>query len=198
MALTAYAREFWVRLMLRRSQFTGEYGRLKALYAVEDPWLLQSDREQARFAATNALVRSVSPGCRRLLELGCGEGFQTAHLMEVAESVTGIEVSAQAVRRARARCPDATFLVGRAEDTAKLTAGRTFDLVTAFEVLYYASDIPSILADLQRLAPKVLVSNYAERAERMAGCFEGPGWRRLDDLKADDIVWRVDLWEAAT
>lgn len=196
MALPALARHLWARLWLRKSQFSGGYGRLKALYAMEDPWQLGSSKEQERFAKTNDLIKQVAPRCRSLLELGCGEGFQTRHLLQVSEAVTGIEVSRQAVDRAKLRCPEASFLVGRAEDAASLVAGAKFDLITAFEVLYYARDIERILADLQQLSPLILVSNYVERAERMAGLFEGPGWRRLENLTAGDTTWRIDLWEA--
>ena len=48
--------------------------------------------------------------------------------------------------RARERCPQATFLAGRAEDVASLVETQTFDLATAFEVLYYAKDAGEILA----------------------------------------------------
>ena len=197
MGIGRLGRRLWARIWLRRSQFSGDYGKLKALYAVEDPWELQSAREQERFSRTNALVRSLAPDCQRLLELGCGEGYQTEHLLQVSASVTGIDVSAQAIARARDRCPTGTFMVGRAEDAASLLAGQDFDLVTAFEVLYYSKDIRAILADLQTLAPVVLVTNFADRAARMGEHFTGPGWSRLDDLTAGTTVWQVHVWRRA-
>jgi SAM-dependent methyltransferase len=195
MGLPSLARRFWARLWLRRSQFTGDYGRLKALYAVENPWDLDSAREQARFDRTNEIIRDLAPDCRRLLEMGCGEGYQTQRLREVSREVVGVEVSAQAVARARRRCPDVRFLVGRAEDVAGLVKGEHFDVATAFEVLYYAQDIGRIVSDLQALAPTLVVTNFISRAEHMAQHFEGPGWRRLGDLQAGDTVWRVDVWQ---
>ena len=70
MSLTASIRKLWARAWLRHSQFTGNYGRLKVLYAVRDPWELGSPREQERFAKTNVLIAALAPGCESLLELG--------------------------------------------------------------------------------------------------------------------------------
>jgi SAM-dependent methyltransferase len=187
-------RRLWARLWLRRAQFSGQYGRLKALYAVEDPWQLGSEREQERFTRTNEIIRRVAPNCQRLLEVGCGEGYQTQRLSEVSSSIVGIEVSPQAVERARRRCPDALLLAGRAEDAADLVGDQRFDVVTAFEVLYYAKDIGKIVADLQSLAPVLVVTNYLPRSDHVACNFTGPGWCRLEDLTANDTVWRVDVW----
>jgi SAM-dependent methyltransferase len=196
MAKDGFLRKLWARLWLKGSQFSGRYGRLKALYAIEDPWGLGSEREQARFRHANAVIRQFAPDCGALLELGCGEGFQTRHLLEVADRVTGVELSEQAAERARRRCPEAEILVGKAEDAARLLAGRRFDVITAFEVLYYAQDVAAILAELQAMAPLLVVTNYMGLADRMGGYFEGPGWRRLEDLVVDDVVWRIDVWQA--
>ena len=196
MAFPDFARKLWARIWLRRSQFSGRYGQLKALYAIEDPWGLTSDREQERYVRMNALIRELVPDCEELLELGSGEGLQTRRLLEVSKGVTGVELSAQAVERAKVRCPEASFIVGRAEDAASLVAGRQFNLVTAFEVLYYAQDVGAILADLQALAPVILVTNYMDLAVRMDRYFEGPGWTRLEDIAIEDVVWRVDVWRA--
>jgi SAM-dependent methyltransferase len=194
MSLTDVVRKCWARVWLRRSQFSGRYGQLKALYTMEDPWGLSSERERARFERMNALIAELAPGCDQLLELGSGEGFQTAHLLKVSRHVTGVELSAQAATRAKARCPEAELIVGKAEDVAALLAGRRFDAVTAFEVLYYAKDAGLILEDLKRLAPIVLVTNYMDLAVRMGSYFEGPGWSRLEDIAAEGVVWRVDVW----
>ncbi|MDB5454163.1 MAG: hypothetical protein JWO33_2741 [Caulobacteraceae bacterium] len=191
-----FARKLWARLWLRGSHFSGRYANLKALYAIEDPWNLGSEREQARYRHMNRLIGELAPECRSLLELGSGEGFQTQHLLEVSGHVTGVELSGQAVARARHRCPAAELLVGKAEDAPQLLAGRRFDVVTAFEVLYYAQDIGGILADLQAMAPVILVSNFMDEARQMGRHFEGPGWRRLDDLTVDGVIWRIDTWRA--
>jgi SAM-dependent methyltransferase len=178
-------------------QYGGDYERMNALYLAEDPWKLASERERDRFEQTNAMITGAAPGCGSILELGSGEGIQTQYLLQIAPSVTGIEVSRQAVERAHLRLPEVQFCVGRAEDVETLVQGRRFDLITAFEVLYYARDVAFILTELQRLAPKILITNYYKRAGKLAHHFEGPEWTRLEDIRTDGMIWRCDLWCAA-
>ncbi len=186
----------WTRLWLRRASFSARYGDLDKLYALRDPWNLDTPREQARFAASNALVARLAPAT--LLEIGSGEGAQTRWLQQVVGHVTGVEVSGAAVIRAREACPGAEFHEGRAEDAARLLAGRRFDLITAFEVLYYAADVPAVLTGLQALGDRLLVTAYRRRAEQLRPHFAGqPGWRQLEDIAADGTEWEVWLWERA-
>lgn len=191
-----FVRKLWARIWLRRSQFSGRYGQLKALYAIDDPWNLSSGKERERHLRMNTLIAEVAPGCGWLLELGAGEGFQTQHLQAVSRRVVGLEISDQAVKRARVRCPDVEFIVGPAEDAASLLAGRRFDVITAFEVLYYAPDIASMLASLQTMTPVIVVTNYMDLAQKMGSLFEGPGWERREDLTLEGVTWRIDVWRA--
>jgi ubiquinone/menaquinone biosynthesis C-methylase UbiE len=167
------------------------------LYLLEDPWQLASPREHGRFARTNAMIAQIVPDCGALLEIGSGEGEQTAHLLKVARSVTGIEVSQAAVDRARRSVPNAEFLVGCAEDAPALLGARAFDIVTACEMLYYARDAGQVLETLKRLAPRVLVTIYDKRADSLAVHFQGAGWSRLEDIRVEGTRWHCHLWCAA-
>lgn len=181
-------------LWLGAGQYGGNYRRMNRLYMLEDPWKLSSARERERFQLTNRLIAQVAPNCDRLLEIGSGEGLQTAYLRAVARQVTGIEVSEVAAERARAALPEADFLVGRAEDAAQIVGKRRFDIVTACEILYYAPDVPQILKVLQGLAPRILVTNYEKRGRMLAHHFDAPGWTRLDDMVVQSTRWRCHLW----
>lgn len=172
------------------------YRRMERLYLTEDPWELASPREHQRFALTNALIMKIAPDCGTLLEIGSGEGEQTAHLLKVAGGVTGIEVSQAAVKRARCAAPDAEYLVGCAEDAADLLAGRRFDIVTACEMLYYAPDPGRVLDSLKSLASRILVTTYDKRTRSVAAHFAGPGWSRLDDMVVGSTRWHCHLWQA--
>jgi hypothetical protein len=173
------------------------YRRMDRLYLLEDPWQLASPREHGRFARTNAMIAQIAPDCGALLEIGSGEGEQTAHLLKVARSVTGIEVSQAAVDRARRSVPGAEFLVGCAEDAPALLGERAFDLVTACEMLYYARNAGQVLETLKRLAPRVLVTIYDERADGLAAHFQGAGWSRLEDIRVEGTRWHCHLWREA-
>jgi 2-polyprenyl-3-methyl-5-hydroxy-6-metoxy-1,4-benzoquinol methylase len=193
---TARLRRNWralhTGLWFKRSR----YRRMDRLYLLEDPWQLASAREHGRFALTNAVIAEIAPDCAALLEIGSGEGEQTAHLLKVARSVTGIEVSQAAVDRARLAVSHAEFLVGCAEDAPALLGGRRFDIVTACEMLYYAPDVRQVLDTLKRLAPRVLVTVYDKRAQGFASHFEGAGWSRLEDMVIEGTRWYCHVWRA--
>lgn len=172
------------------------YRRMERLYLLEDPWRLASPREHERFTMTNAMIAKIAPDCASLLEIGSGEGEQTAHLLKVAGSVTGIEVSEAAVTRARGATPDAEYLIGCAEDAGRLLGGRRFDIVTACEMLYYAPDAARVLDALKRLAPRILVTAYDKRAQDLVSHFQGTGWSRLEDMVVDGTRWHCHLWQA--
>lgn len=181
---------------LELGQYRGDYSRMERIYLLDDPWNLRSPREVMRFKLINEVVATVVPVRGAILEIGSGEGAQTACLSPIAGSVTGLEVSRAAIERARVRVPEAEFVHGRAEDAASLFAGRRFGLVTACEVLYYSRDPAAILAQLQCLAPAILVVNYERRAAPLERHLRGPGWKRLDDLGWGNTVWRCHLWRA--
>lgn len=189
------AKSLWVRFWLRRTKFSGRYGDLQKLYATRDPWDLLSDREQHRFAAVNEMIRDMAPSCDTLLELGCGEGFQTRKLMEVSAHVVGIDVSDLAISRAREDLPSAEFHVGRAEDVGTIFTGRRFDIATACEVLYYSDNIDAALRGVQSVSDRLLVTNFAERAQHMRPHFSGAEWHRLPDIIHGDTIWESYRWE---
>jgi SAM-dependent methyltransferase len=66
----------------------------------------------------------------RILELGCGAGVPDTQLLAERFAVTGVDISPEQVRRARARVPRAEFVV--ADFTAEDFAPGTFDAVAAF------------------------------------------------------------------
>lgn len=187
-------RNLWSRVWLKGSQFSGRYDRLDRLYMANDPWNLDSAKERERFALTNAMIERFVPDCASLLEIGCGEGAQTRVLANVCPQVTGVDVSARAVKRAQASLPGSEFKVGRGEDIAAMFAGRRFDLVLACEVLYYASEPASVIAAMQTVSDRILVTVYEARVPPLEPLMQGDGWQRLEQLEASGTVWHTFSW----
>ena len=85
----------------------------------------------------------------RILDIGCAYGFFLKHLPPTFEKF-GMDISSFAIRKARAAVPKGKFSIG---DISKRTAysSRSFDVVTAFEVLEHVIKPSSALREIKRL-----------------------------------------------
>ena len=132
------------------------------------PEFRQEDyRTQAAFVAD--LIHE--NGARRVLELGCGLGFNMLELARLCPQVeiVGIDLLELHVSKARARSrrhANVSVHVG-SHDRLPTEIG-TFDLVFAIETLCHATDRPAVAASIaQVLAPDGLLVVFD--AERVAG-----------------------------
>ena len=90
-------RGFWVRWALRGVHYADRAGKLNLLYRVEDPWQMQSAREQARFGWTNQIIEANLAPVGTILEIGCGEGHQSQYLARACGQLYGIEPQAHGI-----------------------------------------------------------------------------------------------------
>jgi 2-polyprenyl-3-methyl-5-hydroxy-6-metoxy-1,4-benzoquinol methylase len=191
-------RRRWLRVTLKRAEAADAHRRIDLAYTIRDPWGMATDREQHRFAECNRIVREnlMSPGQRvgRMLEIGCGEGHQSEHLVTLCDELVGLDVSAHAILRARQRVPRATFASGDLFHQPWSNDTDRFDIATAFEVLIMVKDIPATLERMDRLAPMAIVSwlnsdrDYVEPRVRAHG-FDGTA-----AIRHDDTSWTVAWW----
>jgi 2-polyprenyl-3-methyl-5-hydroxy-6-metoxy-1,4-benzoquinol methylase len=106
--------------------------------------------EPERFAARRVfLLDRVRPG-ERVLDLGCGDGTFAAALLAAGCAVTMADVAQEALRRARARAPEAEA-VALAEGEPLPFAEDAFDVVWAGEVLEHVADVVGLLAEVRRV-----------------------------------------------
>lgn len=86
---------------------------------------------------------------RRVLDIGCGTGYGAAELSRHAISVTGIDISPDAVAYARQHYP---YLQLTAASAASLPLQScAFQLVTAFEVIEHLEDWQSLVREAHRV-----------------------------------------------
>jgi len=97
-------------------------------------------------------------GARRVLDVGAGDGALMLWLAERGYDVEGLEISPNAVARARALDPTASLVVHGVEDLPWPVDAGGFDVVTSFEVIEHL------------LRPRALVQGAAT-ALRPNGCF---------------------------
>ncbi|MFD8812896.1 class I SAM-dependent methyltransferase [Streptomyces sp. NPDC059627] len=88
------------------------------------------------------VLDAVPEGCRTALDVGCGDGLLAAKLAARAESVTGVDRSAEMIRQARKRdVGNVTFLEGDYLDGALDGAAldqEGYDFVSAVAVIHHA------------------------------------------------------------
>ena len=84
----------------------------------------------ARYAMATPFARG-----KRVLDCACGEGYGSAMLADVAESVLGVDVSEAAVAHARSRYMRANLQFEQGDASALALARAQFDLVVSFETL---------------------------------------------------------------
>ena len=91
-----------------------------------------------RAAWRTLLGEVLPPAPARVADLGCGTGTLTRLLTDQGYAVTGLDFSPEMVRRARAKVPEATFVVGDAAEAA-LPPG-AYDVVLSRHVLWAMPD----------------------------------------------------------
>jgi cyclopropane fatty-acyl-phospholipid synthase-like methyltransferase len=99
------------------------------------------DDPRSRFR--QALLDRVPPGAR-VLELGCGAGTSDTQLLAKRFRVTGVDISAEQLRRARTSVPQAEFV--QADMTELVLPAGSFDAIAGF---YSFNHVPrDLLGDL--------------------------------------------------
>jgi len=92
---------------------------------------------------------------RDALDLGCGTGCTLAVVRRCCPhaALTGVDVAAPMLERARATVPGARFVLAdvAAHAARAVAAGEQFDLVTAIGCFEFTEYLPAILADARRL-----------------------------------------------
>ena len=99
-----------------------------------------------RYAFAQSLVRG-----KQVLDAACGEGYGSALLAATAASVTGVDLSEEAVRHASVRY-DRENLAFRQADCLDLPFGEdAFDCVVSFETLEHLAEHDRLLAEFRRV-----------------------------------------------
>src|SRR5437667_6043826 len=111
------------------AEFTGE----RLIPGEVDVDLLNEHMARYTFAAR--LARG-----KRVLDAGCGAGYGSAALAEAAESVTGVDVAADAIDFARAHYQAENLAFEQASVMQLPLPDGGFDLVVAFEVIEHLED----------------------------------------------------------
>jgi ubiquinone/menaquinone biosynthesis C-methylase UbiE len=162
-----------------------EYYDLRAPYY--DDWWIGAARErpgwQAELDQALATIASLPPA--RTLDLACGTGFLTQHLVG---DVVGVDQSARMLAEARRRLPLRTFVQGDA--LALPFPDRAFDRV--FTSYFYCHLVEEervrFLEEAMRVAPELVVMGSRHDGDEPAERWED---RPLEDGSAWPVFKRV-------
>jgi ubiquinone biosynthesis O-methyltransferase len=125
------------------AEFTGE----RLIPGEVDIDLLNEHMARYNFAAR--LTRG-----KRVLDAGCGAGYGSAELAQMAWRVTGIDIAPEAVAFARSHYESPNLSFQQASCTELPFENAAFDLVVAFEVIEHLEDWKGFLQEVRRvLAP---------------------------------------------
>lgn len=187
-------RRLWMKYALRGVGGSDNHRGLDLAYRMQDPWNMDSPMERARFEGTNRVIEQAFGRVGSVLEIGCGEGHQTEYLARLSDQQYGIDVSPQAIERAKVRLPQACFAATELSAQPWGDVRHRFDLVTACEVLYYLSDPAAELQRMRHLGRNGLVTLFAPACGRI-----GPHLEKLPGLHRDWIfhggtAWLVAWW----
>lgn len=187
-------RDYWIRWNLRQVHYADRARKLDRVYRIENPWHMDSAQEQARFAWTNGVVATHLPNPDTVLEIGCGEGHQSLHLSRLCRRLYGIDVSPRAVRRARRRCPAASFTAGDPFTFHLTDMPPVVDLVVACEMIYYVKDIPRLLERMSHLGRSCLVTFYEGHGQVLDPHFATLAHCEQERFRFGEVEWVAVWW----
>ncbi len=103
---------------------------------------------------------------KEVLEIGCSEGVFTKYLSRVAENITAVDISKEAITRAKGTltCEHIKFIPG---NFRTINFKKKFDLIVGNEVLYYIYDNVRLYNLMNLLYRKKLIKKEPRRIYKL-------------------------------
>lgn len=124
-----------------------------------------------RVDALNALLDELDIDVSEcsLLDVGCGSGFYTEYWQHKGLSdYVGLDLSHDTIGRLREEYPNFTFLQGDITKAADDRTGRTFDIITVFDVFYHIVDDERLSAAFDTISAQIEADGIVIVFEQLA------------------------------
>jgi SAM-dependent methyltransferase len=176
--------------VIRDGRLVGEFEEMYRDFA--DPWHASTSEEFASDKAVgiNLLARLRARGAvAKVVELGCGLGHYSARIAGLGLAVTGVDVSATAIEKARQRHPGPEFVVGGIDDYDLLRQRRPDVIVMAEITWYVLKQLRGFLEFLRTELPEThmlhLLSTYPPGVQKYGADYftDLPGIKRYFGMK---------------
>lgn len=96
-------------------------------------------------------LKKLARPAKRALDIGCGIGFLTNSIVDICESILGIDPSASSIKIGKEKFPNLNFIVSCLEDFSHQS---TFDLIISNMVIHNVPDLYQFLSSIKRLSEK--------------------------------------------
>jgi SAM-dependent methyltransferase len=188
----------WLRTGNRRYEFN------RIFLQDADPWdYVASPYERRKYARTLEAVLRGRAGAESVLEVGCSNGVFTAMLAGHFESVTALDVSDEALDKARLRNRSARNVAFVHGDIRSIDLRRRFDVIVCAETLYYIGEpfAVAVTGQIDRHLAADGIVVFVSRAEVDApSYFYFDGWEEAfspllrqvsREVHQDERPWRM-------
>ena len=179
-------------------------------YFLNDPWHMERPSEQYRFKEVNRIIEENKWPISSIVEVGSATGDQTKWLLQLpgVKKVHGIELSKQAVKRARKNLNNetvshnglkwhrATFEVGSLPNLPYKAGQIHCDLITAFEIFTYipVSEIPAAIEALTNAASYRMVSYHQSKVPSKVQGKLDPFFFSIPGVQSTEIEFEGEKW----
>jgi 2-polyprenyl-3-methyl-5-hydroxy-6-metoxy-1,4-benzoquinol methylase len=138
---------------------------------------MNAARWNHNFEYHDLMLRAMPSPCRAALDVGCGDGTLLRKLAERAETVTGIDISAAMVGRARLEISNPRVELVHDDVLRHDFAGRQFDFITCVATIHHMDFRAAIgrMASLLRRNGTLAIAGLARRSTPKDFVFDAAG-----------------------